>query len=41
MDDYGHVEEGVPSFAMSLYKDYRGPGIGTAMMKKCRLRNYQ
>ncbi len=42
MDDYGHVEEGVPSFAISLYKKYRGLGIGTAMMKlmltelKCR-----
>lgn len=42
MDDYGHVEDGVPSFAISLYKEYRGLGIGTAMMKqmlaelKCR-----
>ena len=34
MDDYGHVEDGVPSFAISLYKDYRGLGIGTAMMKQ-------
>lgn len=34
MDDYGHVEEGVPSFAISLYKEYRGLGIGTAMMKQ-------
>lgn len=34
MDDYGHVEEGVPSFAISLYKEYRGFGIGTAMMKQ-------
>jgi len=34
MDDYGHVEEGVPSFAISLYKEYRGRGIGTAMMKQ-------
>ena len=33
MDDYGHVEDGVPSFAISLYKEYRGLGIGTAMMK--------
>ena len=33
MDDYGHVEEGVPSFAISLYKKYRGLGIGTRMMK--------
>lgn len=34
MDDYGHIEEGVPSFAISLYKEYRGNGIGTALMKK-------
>lgn len=34
MDDYGHVEEGVPSFAISLYNKYRGHGIGTAMMKQ-------
>ena len=34
MDDYGHVEDGVPSFAISLYKQYRGHGIGTAMMKR-------
>ena len=34
MDDYGHIEEGVPSFAISLYKEYRGLGIGTAMMKQ-------
>ena len=34
MDDYGHVEDGVPSFAISLYKEYRGVGIGTALMKQ-------
>ena len=34
MDDYGHVEDGVPSFAISLYKEYRRLGIGTAMMKQ-------
>lgn len=33
MDDYGHVEEGVPSFALSVKKPYRGCGIGTALMK--------
>lgn len=40
MDDYGHVEDGVPSFAISLYKEYRGYGIGTALMKRmlCELR---
>ena len=35
MDDYGHVEEGIPSFAISLYKEYRGYGMGTEFMKKC------
>lgn len=34
MNDYGHIEEGVPSFAISLYKEYRGCGIGTALMKQ-------
>ncbi|MGL4774564.1 MAG: GNAT family N-acetyltransferase [Clostridium sp.] len=34
MDDYGHIEDEVPSFAISLYKEYRGNGIGTALMKK-------
>lgn len=33
MNDYGHIEDGVPSFAISLYKEYRGYGIGTALMK--------
>lgn len=34
MNDYGHVEDGVPSFAISLYKEYRGCGIGTDLMKR-------
>ena len=34
MNDYGHVNEDTPSFAISLYKEYRGLGIGTAMMRK-------
>ena len=34
MDDYGHVEDGVPSFAISLYEEYRGLGIGTMLMKR-------
>lgn len=40
MNDYGHIEDGVPSFAISLYKEYRGYGIGTALMEKmlCELR---
>ena len=34
MNDYCHVEDCVPSFAISLYKEYRGCGIGTALMKR-------
>ena len=34
MNDYGHVDETTPSLAISLYKEYRGYGIGTDMMKE-------
>ncbi len=34
MDDYGHVDDDTPSFAISLYKEYRGKGIGTKLMVK-------
>lgn len=34
MNDYGHIDEETPSFAISLYKEYRNLGIGTAMMKE-------
>lgn len=34
MHDYGHIDEHTPSFAISLYKEYRGFGIGTALMKE-------
>lgn len=34
MNDYGHIDEETPSLAISLYKEYRGQGIGTAMMKE-------
>ncbi|MCR5596169.1 MAG: GNAT family N-acetyltransferase [Lachnospiraceae bacterium] len=34
MDDYGHVDNDTPSFAISLYKEYRGRGIGTELMKR-------
>ena len=33
MNDYGHIDDATPSLAISLYKEYRGLGIGTAMMK--------
>lgn len=34
MDDYGHVDDETPSFAISLLKEYRNYGIGTELMKK-------
>ena len=34
MNDYGHVDDHTPSFAISLYKEYRGNGIGTKMMER-------
>ena len=34
MNDYGHVDDETPSFAISLYKEYRGQGIGTQLMKE-------
>ena len=33
MNDYGHVDAHTPSLAISLYKDFRGHGIGTRLMK--------
>lgn len=32
MDDYGHIDDTVPSLAISLYKEFRSCGIGTALM---------
>lgn len=34
MNDYGHIDDETPSLAISLYKEYRNFGIGTAMMKE-------
>lgn len=34
MDDYGHIDDETPSFAISLYKEYRGRGIGTELMRE-------
>lgn len=31
---FGNVGDGIPEFAISLYKKYRGYGIGTEMMKQ-------
>lgn len=33
MNDYGHVDDQTPSLAISIYKEYRGRGIGTALLK--------
>ena len=37
MDDYGHIADGIPSLAISLYKDYRGQGIGTELLREMLL----
>ncbi len=34
MNDYGHIDEETPSFAIALYREYRGQGYGTQLMKK-------
>ena len=34
MNDYGHIADGIPSLAISLYKDYRHKGIGTDLLRK-------
>ena len=33
MNDYGHIDDETPSLAISLYKEYRGKGIGTLLMR--------
>lgn len=33
MNDYGHIDDKTPSLAISLYEEYRGLGIGTALME--------
>ena len=30
---FGNIDNSTPEFAVSLYKEYRGKGIGTALMK--------
>lgn len=34
MNDYGHIDDKTPSFAISLLKEYRNYGIGTELMKQ-------
>lgn len=38
MDDYGHVDNNTPSFAISLLKEFRKQGIGTQMMRNMLLK---
>ncbi len=33
MDDYGHIYNNTPSLAISLYKEFRRRGIGTALLE--------
>ena len=33
MEDYGHIDDETPSFAIALYPEYRGMGIGTELMR--------
>ena len=33
MNDYGHIDDETPSFAVSLYPEYRNHGIGTELMR--------
>ena len=44
MKDYGYIDDETPSFAISLYREYRGQGIGTrlmlAMLRKLREEGY-
>ena len=34
MNDYGHIDDETPSFAISLLKEYQNYGIGTELMKE-------
>ncbi|MDO4546083.1 MAG: GNAT family N-acetyltransferase [Bacillota bacterium] len=34
VDEYGHLDDETPSFSIALYKEYRGQGIGTALMEQ-------
>lgn len=34
MNDYGHIDDETPSFAISLYEEYRARGTGTELMRR-------
>ena len=44
MNDYGHIDNNTPSLAISLYREYRGKGIGSLlldeMLKMLKARGY-
>lgn len=33
MNDYGHIDDDIPSLAISLYKEFRNQGIGTELLR--------
>ena len=33
MEDYGYIDNETPSLAIALYKEYRGKGVGTALLQ--------
>ena len=37
MEDYGHIDNGIPSLAISLLPEYRGLGIGTQLLNSLLL----
>ncbi|MDO4776448.1 MAG: GNAT family N-acetyltransferase [Cardiobacteriaceae bacterium] len=37
VNDYGHIDDETPSLSISLLKEYRNFGIGTALMKQILL----
>ena len=37
INDYGHVDDTIPSLSISLLKEYRNLGIGTELMKQILL----
>ncbi len=45
INGFGNIDDTTPEFAISLYREYRGHGIGTAMMKEMlnylRQQNYR
>lgn len=34
MNDYGHIDTDTPSLAVSVYREYRGQGIGTSLLNQ-------